>query len=197
MHIKKAYKFKLDPHPEDRMKLAKFAGCKRVVWNKALAIAKEALDKKEKVESYAGFCLMLTLWQREAETAFLKEAPTAIMQQGLKDLSKAMRDCFKKIRGFPNFKKKDIYDSFRYPENFKLNGNKVYLPKVGWVKFRKSQEIKGNADATATKIYATAYNLDVDFYEFFKTLETYKNTLDPSTLFILSTDNKYLKYIEK
>ena len=63
--------------------------------------------------------------------------------------------------------------------------------------YLKSQEIKGNADATATKIYATAYNLDVEFYEFFKTLETYKNTLDPSTLFILSTDNKYLKYIEK
>ena len=63
--------------------------------------------------------------------------------------------------------------------------------------YLKSQEIKGNADATATKIYATAYNLDVEFYEFFKTLETYENTLDPSTLFILSTDNKYLKYIEK
>ena len=63
--------------------------------------------------------------------------------------------------------------------------------------YLKSQEIKGNADAAATKIYATAYNLDVEFYEFFKTLETYENTLDPSTLFILSTDNKYLKYIEK
>ena len=63
--------------------------------------------------------------------------------------------------------------------------------------YLKSQEIKGNADAAATKIYANAYKLDVEFYEFFKTLETYKNTLDPSTLFILSTDNKYLKYIEK
>jgi len=30
-----------------------------------------------------------------------------------------------------------------------------------------------------------------------KTLETYKKTLDPSTFFILSTDNKYLKYLEK
>ena len=63
--------------------------------------------------------------------------------------------------------------------------------------YLKSQEIRGEADAKATKIYATAYSKDKDFYEFFKTLETYKSTLDPSTLFILSTDNKYLKYIEK
>ena len=63
--------------------------------------------------------------------------------------------------------------------------------------YLKSQEIKGQADGEATKIYASAYNKDNDFYEFFKTLETYKNTLDPSTLFILSTDNKYLKYLEK
>ena len=63
--------------------------------------------------------------------------------------------------------------------------------------YLKSQEIKGKADADATKIYAEAYSKDKDFYEFFKTLETYRNTLDPSTLFILSTDNKYLKYLEK
>lgn len=63
--------------------------------------------------------------------------------------------------------------------------------------YLKSQEIKGKADADATKIYAEAYSKDKEFYEFFKTLETYRNTLDPSTLFILSTDNKYLKYLEK
>ena len=63
--------------------------------------------------------------------------------------------------------------------------------------FLKSQEIRGRADGEATRIYAEAYSQDMGFYEFFKTLETYKTTLDPSTFFILSTDNKYLKYIEK
>ena len=63
--------------------------------------------------------------------------------------------------------------------------------------YLKSQEIKGRADGEATRIYAEAYSQDKAFYEFFKTLETYKTTLDPSTVFILSTDNKYLKYIEE
>ena len=63
--------------------------------------------------------------------------------------------------------------------------------------YLQSQEIRGKADGEATRIYAQAYSQDKDFYEFFKTLENYKSTLDPSTLFILSTDNKYLKYIEE
>ena len=62
--------------------------------------------------------------------------------------------------------------------------------------YRTAQEIKGTADAVATRIYANAYGQDPGFYAFYKTLETYKKTLDPSTVFILSTDSKYLKFLE-
>jgi len=62
--------------------------------------------------------------------------------------------------------------------------------------YLKSQEIKGKADAEATEIYANSYSKSPEFYNYLKTLETYKKTLDPSTFFILSTDNKYLKFIE-
>ena len=63
--------------------------------------------------------------------------------------------------------------------------------------YLKSQEIIGKADAKAMDIYAKAYRRDADFYNYYKTLETYKKTLDPTTLFILSTDNKFLKFIEE
>tara|TARA_Y100000590_G_scaffold356336_1_gene410544 strand:+ start:763 stop:1695 length:933 start_codon:yes stop_codon:yes gene_type:complete len=59
-----------------------------------------------------------------------------------------------------------------------------------------SQTIKGKADAEATEIYANTYGKSPEFYNYLKTLETYKKTLDPSTFFILSTDNKYLKFLE-
>ena len=62
--------------------------------------------------------------------------------------------------------------------------------------YLKSQEIKGKADAEATEIYANSYSKSPEFYNYLKTLETYKKTLDPSTFFILSTDNKYLKFLE-
>ena len=63
--------------------------------------------------------------------------------------------------------------------------------------YLESQEIIGKADAKAMDIYATAYSKDPGFYNYYKTLETYKETLDPSTLFILSTNNKFLQFIEK
>tara|TARA_B100001996_G_scaffold28194_1_gene21583 strand:+ start:211 stop:1146 length:936 start_codon:yes stop_codon:yes gene_type:complete len=63
--------------------------------------------------------------------------------------------------------------------------------------YLKSQTIKGTADAKATEIYAKAYSKSPELYNYYKTLETYKKTLDPSTYFILSTDNKYLNFLEK
>ena len=63
--------------------------------------------------------------------------------------------------------------------------------------YLESQIIKGEADANATRIYADAYGKSPEFYNFIKTLETYANTLDSSTQFILSTDNHYLKYLGK
>ena len=63
--------------------------------------------------------------------------------------------------------------------------------------YLESQKIKGEADADATRIYADAYGKSPEFYNFIKTLDTYSNTLDSSTQFILSTDNHYLKYLGK
>ncbi|MFH1854573.1 MAG: protease modulator HflC [Candidatus Omnitrophota bacterium] len=60
--------------------------------------------------------------------------------------------------------------------------------------YRTAQELKGKADAEAIGIYADAYNKDVDFYSFIKTLDTYRNTIDSNTTLIFSPDNEYLKY---
>lgn len=62
--------------------------------------------------------------------------------------------------------------------------------------YRKAQEIKGKADAEATKIYAQAYSADPEFYQFMKTLETYRTTLDKGTWLLLSTDSEFLKYLK-
>jgi hypothetical protein len=45
---------------------------------------------------------------------------------------------------FPRFKKKGQgVDPFRYPQGFKLDGDRVFLPKRGWVRFINSLEIEG------------------------------------------------------
>ena len=60
--------------------------------------------------------------------------------------------------------------------------------------YRKSEEIKGNADAEAAAIYAAAYNKDPEFYMFWKSMESYKQNLKdyPATY---STNMDYFKYL--
>jgi membrane protease subunit HflC len=62
--------------------------------------------------------------------------------------------------------------------------------------YRTAQEIKGKSDAEATRIYAQAYSLDAEFYQFMKTLETYRATLEKETWLVLSTDSEFLKYLK-
>jgi len=63
--------------------------------------------------------------------------------------------------------------------------------------YLEAQIIKGDADAEAVSIYATAYNKSPEFYNFKKSLETYIKTLDSTTKVIMSTDGKYFKYLNK
>ena len=71
------------------------------------------------------------------------------------------------------------------------------LKRIQSEAYRQAQEIKGKADAEATKVYAQAYNLDPEFYQFMKTLETYRTALEKETWLLLSTDSEFFKYLKK
>ncbi len=62
--------------------------------------------------------------------------------------------------------------------------------------YKRSEQIKGNADAEATVIYAEAHGLDPEFYSFLKTLEIYTKSLDDKNTLILSTDSELFKYLK-
>jgi len=64
------------------------------------------------------------------------------------------------------------------------------------VGYKSAQEIKGNADAKATSIYARAYGKDPELYQFLKSMETLKESLDKDTWLVLSTDTELLKYLK-
>jgi putative transposase len=83
----------------------------------------------------------LVAWKQQYP--FLAEVHSQPLQQALKDLDRAIKDGLSRAKGFPKFKKKGKQDSFRYPQGVKIIDDKIYLPKIGWVKFRKSREIEG------------------------------------------------------
>ena len=62
--------------------------------------------------------------------------------------------------------------------------------------YRQAQEIVGRADAEATTIYAEAFGRDPEFYRFFKTMETYVQTVDKDTWLILTTEGDFFSYLD-
>jgi len=66
--------------------------------------------------------------------------------------------------------------------------------------YKQVQIVRGEADAKATEIYASAFNQSansVEFYEFIKTLETYETMFSNDTTLILTTDSDLFKYLKR
>jgi len=142
-----AFKFELRPNGQQQREMRRFAGSCRFVFNKALALQKERHDAGEKRIGYAGLCKLLTEWRNSPEIGWLADAPVHPQQQTLKNLERAYKNFFEKRADFPRFKKKGRGESFRYPDSKRLKldqGNsRVFLPKLGWVRYRNSREVLG------------------------------------------------------
>jgi putative transposase len=65
---------------------------------------------------------------------------STVLQQNLKRLDVAYKNFFDG-RGFPKFKNRSNFTSFTYAMGVKVQENKIYLPKLGWVKFHNSRSI--------------------------------------------------------
>ncbi|MFT5350005.1 MAG: membrane protease subunit HflC [Planctomycetota bacterium] len=85
-------------------------------------------------------------------------------------------------------------------EAARIRGNRVRdLNKIQSEAYRQVEEIRGVADAKASEIYASAYNQSpesVEFYEFTRTMESYKYIIAEDTTLVLSTDNDLFKFLK-
>jgi len=85
-------------------------------------------------------------------------------------------------------------------EAARIRGNRVReLNKIQSEAYREVEEIRGVADAKATEIYAGAYNQSreaVEFYEFTRTMQSYKSIISQNTTLVLSTDSDLFKFLK-
>lgn len=85
-------------------------------------------------------------------------------------------------------------------EAARINGNRMRdLNKIQSEAYREVEEIRGMADAKATEIYARAYNQSsqaVEFYEFTRTMQSYKDIIATNTTLVLSTDSDLFKFLK-
>ena len=142
-----AFKFEAIETGQQQRQMRRFAGCRRFVRNKALALQKANFEAGNKFIGYVAMAKQLTAWRNDPATAWLADAPVHPLQQALKDLEKAYKNFFAKRAAFPKFHKKGEGDSFRYPDpkQIKLDqaNSRIFLPKLGWLRYRKSREVLG------------------------------------------------------
>lgn len=85
-------------------------------------------------------------------------------------------------------------------EAARIRGNRVReLNKIQSEAYRQVEEIRGLADAKATEIYAKAYNQSpesVAFYEFTRTMQSYKSIITQNTILVLSTESDLFKFLK-
>lgn len=148
MLLKKGCRFRLDQTNAQEQLFVQSAGACRFVYNRGLEQRKDAYEKEGRSIKLFEQNNELVSLKREEKTIWLKEIHSQVLQQALQNLDFAFQNFFRNVKegkkpGFPRFKCKGVRDSFRYPQGVKVDGEHVYLPKIGWVKFRKSREIEG------------------------------------------------------
>jgi len=147
MRKMQAFIFELLPDREQELDMRKISGACRFVFNKALGIQKENHEAVNKFIGYVSMAKQLTQWRSSEETPWLKEAPCHPLQHALKDLDRAYKNFFAGRADFPRFKKKGSRSSFRYPDPHQIKldqaNSRIFLPKLGWVRYRKSCEVQG------------------------------------------------------
>ncbi len=61
--------------------------------------------------------------------------------------------------------------------------------------YRDSEKIRGEGDAISASNYAEAYNQDVDFYSFYRSLESYKKSFsDQGDILVLNPESEFFRY---
>ncbi|WP_338421240.1 IS200/IS605 family element RNA-guided endonuclease TnpB, partial [Nostoc parmelioides] len=166
--IQKAFKVTLIPTHNQEILINKTIGCARYVYNRFLALRKELYNTEQKTLSYNACSQQLTVLKKEIE--WLKEVDKFALQNSLKNLETAYKNFFadlKKVKGkkgvgFPKFKKKygckQSYKTNLTNGNIQIIENRLKLPKLGWMKFHQSQDIKGKlVNVTITRTNTGKY----------------------------------------
>lgn len=140
--LNKAYRFRMEPTTTQQGDLVRMAGARRWVWNWALRRWKDYYEAHGKSIGLSQLSRELTALKHQEETAWLKDVDSQALQQTLKDLHRAFQNFFARRARYPRFKsKKRDPLRFRIPQRVKINPGQIYIPKVGLVKIRQSQQV--------------------------------------------------------
>ena len=131
MEVKRAYRFRFYPTPEQEMILAKTFGCARFAYNYMLRLRTDAWMQRQERVGYHETSAALTALKKTPEHAWLNEVSSVPVQQALRHLQTAFANFFAKRARYPQFKRKDGPQSAEYTTSaFKWDGQSLKLAKM-------------------------------------------------------------------
>ncbi|MBQ0892973.1 transposase [Micromonospora sp. U56] len=131
--VKRAYKYRFYPTPEQVEQLNRTFGCVRLVYNRALDARTRAWVVDRQRTSYVQTSAWLTEWKRTDELAFLNEVSSVPLQQALRHLQAGFAAFWDKRSRYPRFKsKRKSRASAEYTRSaFRWRDGQLTLAKMG------------------------------------------------------------------
>jgi putative transposase len=131
MDIKRAYRFRCYPTPEQEVILARTFGCARFAYNHMLRLRTDAWFQRQERIGYHETSAALTALKKQPEFVWLNEVSSVPVQQALRHLQTAFANFFAKRTKYPSFKRKDGPQSAEYTTSaFKWDGKTLKLAKM-------------------------------------------------------------------
>ena len=164
MVVNKAYKFRIFPNKEQEILIAKTVGCSRFIFNYFLAKWNSTYEETGTGLSYEKCSAELP--SLKTELTWLKEVDSTAIQSSLRNLADSFSRFFKKQNKAPRFKSKkknaQSYTTKHTNGNIRVLDSKIRLPKLGFVRFAKSQEVDGRIlSATISRSASGKYFVSV------------------------------------
>jgi putative transposase len=138
-------RFRLLPTPEQEQALIAHCRDARYVWNLAVEQQRH-WQPGRKAPGYLQQCAQLT--EARAEYGWLGAGSHTVQQQALRDFAQAMRNFFAGAHRRPTWRKAGVHEGFRqvglkprHVERLNRRFGRVWVPKVGWVRFRLSRPV--------------------------------------------------------
>lgn len=138
--------YKPEPTPDQRADLARLAGCRRYVYNGALARRRDHHAATGTHLASSALSAELTRLKRQPATAWLAAVDSQALQQALRDLDRPNANFFAARARRPRFDSKHRRDrAARIPQRVTVDeaAGTVRLPKVGAILLRRSRPLQG------------------------------------------------------
>ncbi len=131
MDIKRAYKFRFYPDPDQEMILARTFGSARFAYNYMLRMRTDAWYVRQERIGYHETSAVLTLLKKDSDFSWLNEVSSVPVQQSIRHLQTAFANFFAKRAEYPSFKSKHGKQAAEYTSSaFKWTGKELTLAKM-------------------------------------------------------------------